>query len=223
MEPNLSLKQNSRIIGISAFGLADGRIEMHIQDGIAPYRLELKINDTAPITDWALTPPWRTIENIPAASSATENNCIIDNLPPGNYKFRIYDSGDPSIANPANGGQQMNVAFTDWNAAGPPFSTLNGSVNPLGIPTTVSFEFGETEEYGHEAQAGVVNGSVSVNVTLKLSAGDYNAVSVLKPGTLYHYRIKATNANGTTRGSDMTFTTPVTLPIAVTLPATNIR
>ena len=34
------------------------------------------------------------------------------------------------------------------------------------------------------------------------------AVSALSPSTAYHYRVVATNAAGTTRGSDQTFMTP---------------
>ena len=42
-------------------------------------------------------------------------------------------------------------------------------------------------------------------------------IGILVPGVTYHYRIKATNINGTSYGEDMTFTTPAQLPIVQTL------
>jgi hypothetical protein len=211
---NTNLQMNGRVIPVSAYGLADGRLELHIINGLAPYRIELKVNDTAPPNQWYETGFYRVVENIPSATTSEEYNCIIGDLPPGGYKFRIYDSSEPP---------QMNMVFTNWNATSPPYATLNGSVNALGLPTTVYFEYGETIDYGHTAQYGIVNGTTPVNVLLNLSSGDYNNTSILKPSTLYHYRVVGSNVNGIVYGGDMTFETPDTLPIILTLPATNIK
>ena len=82
-------------------------------------------------------------------------------------------------------------------------ATLAGTVNDNGLSTTVSFEYGLSNTYG-----------MSVNATTggTLSAGSgSSAVAVtlsgLSCGTLYHYRVNATSAGGTTHGSDATFTT----------------
>jgi len=194
--PNMAF--SGKVIPVSAFGLADAQVQLNIKGGLPVYKIELKVNGTA----------YRTIENIPAAIGEAYN-CIIDNLPPGEYGIKITDSQTP----PA-----INKASTDWNAVSPPFCQLNGIVNALGLATTVWFEYGETDKYGHTAQYGIVNGITPVNALLKLSAGGYNVTSILVPGTIYHYRIAANNINGTAYGEDMTFTTPALLPVVKTLP-----
>jgi hypothetical protein len=79
-------------------------------------------------------------------------------------------------------------------------ATLTGVVNPLGHTTTYRFQYGLTPAYGVETFPGslpkVFTGQ-SVSATL---AG-------LQPGTLYHYRLIATNASGTTFGADRSFST----------------
>lgn len=213
MEINENLKFWGQVFPVSSFGKADGQMKIHIQDGIAPFRLELKVNNNL----------YRTIENIPAAEfnyatyvppdniNYADTNCVIDDLPPGGYKFSAWDSSDPP---------QEVRALTDWNIVSPPFATLNGTVNPLtpngGSSTEVFFEYGLTTAYEHVAEFGHVNGTEPVHCSLQLNSTN------LVPGTLYHYRIKATNVNGTSYGDDVTFVTPATLPIVVTLPATNI-
>jgi hypothetical protein len=79
-------------------------------------------------------------------------------------------------------------------------ATLNGTVDPNGDATTYSFQYGTTTAYG--------------STTPSLSAGSGNSgqavsasVSRLTPGTTYHYRVVATNAEGTTVGADQTFKT----------------
>jgi len=91
---------------------------------------------------------------------------------------------------------------------------LNGVVLPRGFPTTIKFEYGLTNSYGT-----VIN-------AVPDSANDINVVSAsylltdLSPATTYHYRISATNSDGTTYGSDITFITGG--PTASTLPASVI-
>ncbi len=219
---NTNLQMSGNCLPVTAFGLADGKLKLRIINGIAPYMVELKVNDDTPQNQWDTTGFYRVIENIPAVTGTSDDNCIIENLPPGNYTFRIYDGGDPALP-PNQGGRQMNLAMTNWNAASPPFSTLNGIANALGVPTNVHFEVGKTIEYGHTVFYGIVNGLTPVNVNLKLSSGDYSASTFLEPATLYHYRMVGDNGNGITYGEDLTFTTPAITPIIITLPATNIR
>lgn len=78
---------------------------------------------------------------------------------------------------------------------------LNGTVNPEGIATTYQFDYGTTTGYGTSttpASAGSGSSPVAESQT----------VTGLAPSTLYHFRIQATNAGGTTLGADATFTTP---------------
>jgi alpha-tubulin suppressor-like RCC1 family protein len=80
-------------------------------------------------------------------------------------------------------------------------ATLNSSVNAVGADTTVSFEYGLTKTYGTTVPANpaTVNGTTTTALV--------KSIGGLLVGTTYHYRIRATNENGTTLGADMTFTT----------------
>ena len=80
-------------------------------------------------------------------------------------------------------------------------ATLNGHVFPdQSVTTYYYFQYGTTDQYGTQtATEGPVNGTdkdVSTNVT------------GLAPSTTYHFRVAATNTDGTSFGDDMTFTTP---------------
>jgi hypothetical protein len=73
-------------------------------------------------------------------------------------------------------------------------------VNPQGRGTTWYFEYGTTTQYGSRTSnrsAGSGFGDRAVSV----------AISRLRTGSVYHYRLVATNASGTTRGADLTFAT----------------
>jgi hypothetical protein len=79
-------------------------------------------------------------------------------------------------------------------------ATLNGLVNPNGTSTTYHFEYGTDTRYGlstEEMEAG--SGTTDLFVSVDLTA--------LLQGTVYHFRLVATNSNGTARGEDQTFST----------------
>ena len=80
-------------------------------------------------------------------------------------------------------------------------ATLNGTCNAKGLVSTVSFEYGLTTAYGNTV-AGVPP-TIGGNTVTPFSA----ALAGLTPNTLYHFRAKGTNANGTALGADLTFTT----------------
>lgn len=91
-------------------------------------------------------------------------------------------------------------------------ATLLGKVNASGARTTYWFEYGPTTRYGAQTPAGIAEASAgTINVTAALSG--------LAPFTTYHYRLVASNRNGTTRGADRTFKTkrqPLGLSLAAT-------
>jgi hypothetical protein len=78
---------------------------------------------------------------------------------------------------------------------------LNGSVKPNSQDTTWHFEYGPANTYGTNApeQGPVQSGAGATNVSVD--------VANLAPGTVYHYRLVATNASGAVGGKDRTFTT----------------
>ena len=79
-------------------------------------------------------------------------------------------------------------------------AVVSGSVNPGGESTTWLIEYGTTTGYGaRSASQSAGNGTSAVDVSQQLTG--------LATGVTYHYRVVATNADGTSRGADMTLTT----------------
>lgn len=92
---------------------------------------------------------------------------------------------------------------------------LNGTVIPNGLPATLKFQYGLTNSYGTEV--------LSVPDSIPGSGGlsSYCIISGLTPSATYHYRMKATNINGTGYGVDKIFTTGNS-PAVTTLPASSV-
>jgi CSLREA domain-containing protein len=93
------------------------------------------------------------------------------------------------------------VATTPALGIGLTSATLRGTINPSSQGTGFFFEYGTTTAYGSMTQAlflpppGIVQTVVS------------SLVAGLKQGTTYHFRLVASNADGTSRGADQSFTT----------------
>ncbi|MFH1954025.1 MAG: right-handed parallel beta-helix repeat-containing protein [Pseudomonadota bacterium] len=119
----------------------------------------------------------------------------------GAYEF-VSSSSPPSVSTDAA------TSVTSSSA------TLNGTVNPNGTSTTVTFEYGTSASYGSTITAtqSPLTGTNSQGVSAGLTG--------LTASTTYHFRAKATNSGGTTNGDDQTFTTssgpPVTVPTVTT-------
>jgi hypothetical protein len=90
-------------------------------------------------------------------------------------------------------------------------ATLQGTVAPRGVLTSVYFEYGLTTSYGSATAAQFVPGGGFTPVAVTA------AISNLQPQTDYHCRIVATSALGTFPGNDMPFTTlpPAAPPVPV--------
>ncbi len=83
---------------------------------------------------------------------------------------------------------------------------LLADINPLGSDTKYHFEYGPRETYGSSTTEGEL-GPVTTNQLVAAHLED------LEPGVIYHFRIIATNAVGTTEGEDTTFNfAPPTCP-----------
>ncbi len=88
-------------------------------------------------------------------------------------------------------------------------ATVSGTVNPEGQETSYAFQYGTSTAYGAQtpsASAGSGTKATAVSATLV----------TLAPNTTYHYRLAATNVNGTTYSHDLSFKTSP-LPAGVTL------
>lgn len=79
--------------------------------------------------------------------------------------------------------------------------TLNGSVNGNNFSTIVTFEYGSTSS--HDLISPVVQNPVNGSLLTDVSAD----ITGLTSNRSYHFRIKAVSSEGTSYGSEMTFTT----------------
>ncbi|OGL47348.1 MAG: hypothetical protein A2W05_00950 [Candidatus Schekmanbacteria bacterium RBG_16_38_10] len=125
-----------------------------------------------------------------------------------NYYFRVraYNSfGDSAYSNEPSA---TTLAVPEPTAITNPATdiggystTLNATVNPNGSGTTTYFQWGIDISYGNTTLVqSIGSGTNNVSVSANLTG--------LSPSTSYHYRIVATNAGGTSYGSDASFTTP---------------
>jgi phosphodiesterase/alkaline phosphatase D-like protein len=91
-------------------------------------------------------------------------------------------------------------------------ASLAGTVNPQGQLTSYAFQYGTTTAYGQQTSlTSAGSGTADTPVSADLAG--------LTPGTTYHYRVIATNADGTTVGADRTFRTTGTAPPPPTAPS----
>jgi hypothetical protein len=138
------------------------------------------------------------------------------------YHFRIV------ATNSAGTRYGADRVFTTLSPTGPPVvttnpanyiasfsATLNGTVDPHGLTTTVYFQYGTTN-HGLTSTTQTQSGNTYRNVGIGISG--------LAASTTYHFRIVATNTAGTTYGADRTFTTLSATgpPVVITNPATNV-
>src|SRR6187399_2961715 len=77
-------------------------------------------------------------------------------------------------------------------------ATLNGSVNPNGLSTTYKFEYGTTKGSLTKSTSSVNIGSGKISEKVKAEVS-------LEPGTLYYFRLSASNSAGTTLGGELSF------------------
>jgi alpha-tubulin suppressor-like RCC1 family protein len=89
-------------------------------------------------------------------------------------------------------------------------ATLNGEVEANDLPTTFRFEYGTSTAYGSSAPT--PEGSAGSGTTAQAVTA---TVGELRPATVYHYRVVATNSDGTAYGQDQEFDTSGPLVTAV--------
>ena len=139
--------------------------------------------------------------------------------PNATYRVRLATNGkltEPGITSLASGpiimdGNETQFTTPDWR----PIITvqpttertansarINAQVNPQESPTHYHFEYGPTISYGTSVpipEADIGSGAAAVAVS--------QGVAGLKPETNYHFRVVATNGEGTSVSPDKTLTT----------------
>jgi hypothetical protein len=149
--------------------------------------------------------------NAGAGTGAVSVNATLSGLSAGTtYHYRLV------AANSAGTTNGSDRSFTGGTSPPPPTpptvsaahadsitsagARINGTVTPNATNTAYHVEYGVAASYGSstlDADAGSGTSPVQVSVVL----------SGLTPGTLYHFRLAASNSGGTTNGSDSTFST----------------
>jgi hypothetical protein len=92
------------------------------------------------------------------------------------------------------------VSTVAATSVGQTAATLRADVNPHGAATTYAFQYGTSTAYGAQTAArGAGSGTSAKRVTFRLTG--------LTPGVRYHFRVLASNADGTSTGADRSFKT----------------
>ena len=81
-------------------------------------------------------------------------------------------------------------------------ATVLGTVNPQGLSASYQFEYGTDSSYGSLAPA-----TPAVAGSDNSDHAEVVGLTGLSPATTYHFRITASNLNGSTQGADQTFRT----------------
>jgi len=103
------------------------------------------------------------------------------------------------------------VATLPATSINPPHLTLNGSVNPAGLPTSVWFEWGSTTNYGNVTPAQPL-GSGTGNTNFN------QGLTNLPLGLTHHFRAVASNSLGIAYGTNRSHTTHLFALTTTTLP-----
>lgn len=123
----------------------------------------------------------------------------------GAFESRFTTGASSSLARPTiNSSSASNIVIST--------ATLNAAVTPNGSATSVAFEYGTSVSYGSTTSSqSIGSGNSPQSVATNLSG--------LAANTTYHFRVIATNAQGTSYGPNQTFNTSTTLPQATTTAA----
>ncbi len=163
---------------------------------------------TSALGGYASYPPITiTVDVAPDAPASVTNFVIVAGG--GETNLLNNTASDPTSIGVPSAPTATTVAASN---IGNTSATLNGTINPNGNATSVSFEYGLTTSYGTQLTLPGTFGGGSVQAV-------GTNVTGLAAATTYHFRINATNGLGGVSGLDQTFiTAPAALPdLSVTL------
>jgi hypothetical protein len=211
------------LIGVLMNGTGSKKTEVHIFDGASPsyystalLRTGTGLEETKP-QQWQFSAGDYNGDGIPDLLGVLMNGTgtgqteahILDGA--SNYQSFLLHAGTALSETTASQWQFAGAHVSgDWHpiattepatGIGTEEATLNGVVNPQGISTTYHFEYGTTTSYGSSTPESGSIGNGTSNVAVS------KAITGLSPGMTYHFRVAATNLEGTSYGQDRTFNT----------------
>ena len=132
------------------------------------------------------------------------------------YRLTASSTGGTTVGSDATFTTQAAPAVTTGATTNPGSNqaTVACSIDPNGLSTTWTVEYGTSTSYGTQTSSqSIGSGGSVVNVSTTLTG--------LETGKTFHYRCDATNSAGTTHGSDATFLTAAA-PSVTTHSATSV-
>ncbi len=131
--------------------------------------------------------------SVPGGGAFMSATSPTDPVGEGEYRIRLrrFAPGPPAAIS------SLGAVGMWWDAC-----RLTGRVDPNGLLTTVTFEYGLTTGYGNSTgiPTSTIDG-LSIQDVVSVEAGG------LSPATTYHCRMVASNSEGTTTSEDFTFAT----------------
>jgi len=228
------LVQTSAVLGSRKCDLAvDSDGNVYIGEGNSPpdvglYRLD-GIGDTSPTKIGPVNPIALAVDSQDGVLLASNGDEVVEYAAGGTATLGAFGAGQLEEAAVAIDPATDEVYATDRSSGnvkvfGPPLAvpavtagqpvfsnpaqaTLQGSIDPEGIPVTECiFEYGLTTQYEGEASCSALpsTGSGAKSV-------EANVTGLKTDGVTYHFRLVGRNANGTNSSQDQTFVTPATV------------
>jgi CSLREA domain-containing protein len=158
-----------------------------------------------PTQTMRLQPGSAAIDQVPASGSGCPATDQRGASRPGGS---ACDIGAYEVAPPqATTGPASQISMTG--------GTVSATVTANAPDATVQFQYGTGTSYGSATPPQQAAGFTAASLSAQLSS--------LSPGTTYHYRVMATSDDGTSFGSDATFTTPALTKSALRIKKLKIK
>ena len=142
-------------------------------------------------------------------------------IPGTTYHYRVYATNSVGTTFGADATFDTSAPLPQVTTTAASFVTtsttsLNGTVNPNGLPTSVYFRWGTRSDDLSSQTAGQNVGSGSVNIAF------WAELSSLQPDTTYFFQAVAVNGSNVVPGSVLSFHTLPVKPTVTTLATTNV-